>query len=151
MAESANATATHADAELILKLYDLRREPSLRRARHFLLVEFWPKSAEELLALVQEFGSERNIYLRQGVSYWDLAASLVNRGALNADLFLDTAGEALFIYTKLKPYLPTVHAKGIRFGTQLAQLVESNERAKTMQTNMEAIVAARRAAVAHKS
>jgi hypothetical protein len=92
--------ATAADAELVLKLYEMRREESLRKARRFMVFDFNPKTLEELRAVSRDVKSEHNPYWRQVVSYWEMAASLVLRGALDPDLFLDSNGEGILIYTK---------------------------------------------------
>lgn len=100
------ANATHHDAELILKLYDLRRESEMRKARTFLGFEFWPNSIEDFPKTVGVMGSDANRYWRQGLSFWEMAAQLVLHGALNEELFLDTAGELFFFLAKFKPFLP---------------------------------------------
>jgi hypothetical protein len=97
-------SATPDDAKLILKLYDLRREPVMRKARDF-VNQFFPQSADEFLRLAQAWGSDENAYVRQVVSYWDMAASLVLRGALHEELFLENAGEMFFTFSKIYPFL----------------------------------------------
>ena len=95
------------DAQLILQLYDLRREAEMRKARHWCLTEFWPKSAEDYVRVQSAMGAQENNWLRQVVSYWGLAANLVLKGAVNEELFFDLAfcGEMYFIYAKVRPYL----------------------------------------------
>ena len=100
-----SSQATHADADIILRLYDLRREPVLREAREFVCFNFWPTSFDDLGKLLAAGGKEFG-YFRQVTSYWDMAISFVARGALDANLFLDNANEMIFIYAKLKPFLP---------------------------------------------
>ena len=92
--------ATAKDAELVLKLYELRREPRMRQARNWVLHEFNPKTLDELLAVQRDFGSDHNQMWRQVIGYWEMAAALVLRGALDRELFLDSAGENLFILAK---------------------------------------------------
>jgi hypothetical protein len=99
-----NSQATYQDADLLLKLYDLRREPVMREARTF-FVQFMPQSAEEVLAVMQNFGSKESAYLRQVSSYWDMVASLVNHGVLNETLVYENCGEMYLIYAKIKPFL----------------------------------------------
>jgi hypothetical protein len=106
MTDTRNATA--ADAELILRLYDLRREPEMRKARNFVSFEFWPSSFEDMKGVLNARGTDENRYCRQACSYWDMACSLVVRGALNADLFYDSNGEAYFLYAKIKPFLKQI-------------------------------------------
>lgn len=92
--------ATAADAELVLKLYEMRREETLRKARRFMVFDFNPKTLEELRAVSRDVTSEHNAAWRQVLSYWEMAASLVLRGALDPDLFLDSNGEGILIYAK---------------------------------------------------
>ncbi|HEY3927841.1 MAG TPA: hypothetical protein VGL89_05680 [Candidatus Koribacter sp.] len=102
--------ATHADAELVLKLYDLRRESVMRQARNF-IAGFNPQSADEIVALVNNFSSPDNAYFRQVTSFWEMASALVLHGALHEGLFLDAAGELIFVYAKFAPFLEEVRAK----------------------------------------
>ncbi|MEO6966598.1 MAG: hypothetical protein ABI076_11995, partial [Acidobacteriaceae bacterium] len=90
--------ATHQDADIILRLYDLRREAVLRQARNWMAMEFNPKTAEEFMAVVSGPNSQENAYLRQVTTYWEMAASLVLHGTVNSDLFLDSNGEGIFIF-----------------------------------------------------
>lgn len=105
--------ATAHDAQLILKLYDLRREEEMRKARHWLTAEFWPQSADEFIKVVNSFPSQENAWLRQVGGYWDMAASLVVYGALNEELFLQPGccGEMFFIFAKVHPFLKEFRAK----------------------------------------
>ncbi len=68
--------ATAADAELILKLYDLRREAEMRKARHWWTAAFWPQTAEEVLKITSNMGGQENNWFRQVSGYWSMAASL---------------------------------------------------------------------------
>ena len=94
---------THHDAELILKLYDLRREPVMREARAY-YASLTP-SPETFLAVVANPTSKENSYIRQVCGYWDMVASLVVHGTLNALLVYDTCPEMYFAYAKIQPYL----------------------------------------------
>ena len=104
---------TPADADLILKLYELRREAELRKARNWWFAEFWPENADDFMKVALAFGSPENNWLRQVAGYWDLAASLVVHGALNETLFLEPAfsGEMFLIFAKLHPFLKDVREK----------------------------------------
>lgn len=101
------STATQADAEIILRLYDFRREPVMREARKFMAFDFWPSSFEDLGKVFAGAGKEF-AYFRQVTSYWDMAISFVARGALDPNLFLDNCNEMIFVYAKLKPFLPAL-------------------------------------------
>jgi len=105
--------ATPHDAQLILKLYDLRREAEMRKARHWLTAEFWPQSADEFIKVVNSFPSQENAWLRQVGGYWDMAASFVLHGALNEDLFLQPGccGEMFFVFAKVYPFLKEFREK----------------------------------------
>ncbi len=96
---------TTADAELVLRLYDLRRECEMRKAREWFAGECWPRSYSELEQIMMQFGSPQSRWFSQVLSYWDMAAVLVVRGALHPGLFYDTCGEAWFCYAKVKPFL----------------------------------------------
>src|SRR5262245_12322597 len=98
MAKGKKATAQ--DAQTLIQLYDLRREPVLRAARKYMTFEFWPQSYEELKALFTELGSERNSWARQCLTYWDMAAAMVLHGAIHEDLFFAANGEPYFLWAK---------------------------------------------------
>ena len=102
-----NSQATYQDADLLLTLYDLRREPVMRRARAF-FVQFMPQSSEEVLAIMRSWGAKEGAYLRQVSGYWDMVASLVNHGVLNETLVYENCGEMYLIYAKLKPFLAAI-------------------------------------------
>ena len=89
------------DANLILKLYDLRREPVMREARNWFF-SFNPTSVAEYMDAMM---GEHSGHLRMVISYWDMAASLVNNGAIDEQMFNDANGEQLFIFAKIEPIL----------------------------------------------
>lgn len=105
--------ATAADAQLILKLYDLRREAEMRKARHWWVTQFWPQSADDFMKISFTMGTQENNWLRQVSGYWSMAASFVLQGALNADLFLQPAisGEMFLIFAKVQPFLKELREK----------------------------------------
>lgn len=105
--------ADHADAELILKLYDLRREPELRKARNWWVTNFWPETADEVLKIGQALGTQENAWLRQVAGYWEMAASFVLHGIINQDLFLEGSfsGEMFFLFAKVHPFLKELREK----------------------------------------
>ena len=102
--------ATAADADLILKLYDLRREAVCRQARVW-FAKWKPASAEEVRAVVNGGTREDNAWMRQSTSYWEMAFSIANCGAVDATLFTKNCGEGIFFATKcqwLKQKFPDV-------------------------------------------
>jgi hypothetical protein len=100
----AEKKATPADAELILKLYDLRREAVMRQSRADIGGKFAPKSFDEFLA-VTKGDHPLNTAYRMVSSYWEMAGSLVKLGALNLDLFAENCGEGLLLYAKALPHV----------------------------------------------
>jgi hypothetical protein len=107
------ARATPQDAHLILKLYDLRREAELRKARHWFAVDFWPQSADDVIKIGSSFPSQENAWFRQVGSYWDMAAAFVAQGALNEELFVQPgcSGEMFFLFGKIYPFLKEFREK----------------------------------------
>lgn len=89
-------------ADLILKLYDLRREATMREARSW-MGSFIPETAEELMGVMQN--EQSSAYFRMVTSYWDMAASLVNHGAIDEEMFNDANGEHIFVFSKIEPFL----------------------------------------------
>lgn len=89
------------DAELILKLYDLRREAVMREARNWLFT-FNPTSAQDVFEVLL---GEHSGHYRMVISYWDMAAALVNHGAIDEELFNETNGEHIFVYAKIEPVI----------------------------------------------
>ncbi len=134
--------ATTAEAQLILKLYELRTEAGLRTARAWVTQQFWPKSADEVFTLYRTPGQENN-YLRQVGSYWDMAISFVLHGALSADLFVDCNAEPFFIYSKMLPFLPELRERMPTYQTKTEMLVERSAPAKARVEGMLREIAAR--------
>jgi hypothetical protein len=97
----------HFDAELLLRLYELRREEKLRRARQWMIEEFQADSVEDLGRRLPQ-GTEENVFFRMALSYWDMAASLVNRGLLKEDLFFENTGEFWMIWEKVRHLAPAM-------------------------------------------
>jgi hypothetical protein len=89
-------------ADLILKLYDLRREKKMRKARNWIFT-YNPTSAQEYFQTMMD--PEVGGYLRMVTSYWDMAATLVNHGAIEADMFNQTNGEHIMVFAKVEPIL----------------------------------------------
>lgn len=98
-------------ATLNLKLFEIRREPVLREARHWWLKDFTPRTFEELMGIV---GGERNAWFRMVAGYWDMAASMVTYGATDADMFRAANPEMVAAVAKVYPFLPQLReASGI--------------------------------------
>ncbi len=91
-------------AELILKLYEIRRETALRAARDYVGGEFMPKSVDEFVGLVKD-GGKPSGHILQVYGYWDMVAAFVVHGALDEALIFDTCQEMYFQFEKIQPYL----------------------------------------------
>ena len=100
--------AKAADADLILKLYDLRRESEMRKARNYIGGEFWPRTFEDFQKVGMAFGTPQNAYYRQFSSYWEMACTLVLTGALHEGLFFMNNGEMFMFFAKIKPFLKQI-------------------------------------------
>ena len=140
-----NPTAT--DAQIMMQLYDLRREAEMRKARDWSTLEFFPSSQEEIMAIFMAQGSDPNRWLRQVISYWEMVASFVNRGVLNRDLLEDSVGEYVNVYSKFRPYLKEIRrAIGYpEFMINIERLVEESEAGRRRVAMMEKWIADRRA------
>jgi hypothetical protein len=101
------------DAHLILELYNLRREPEMRKARQWWLTTFWPNSADDFMKIAMTMGTEENNWMRQVLSYWGIATSFVGNGVLSEKLFFipSFCGELFFIFAKVRPFLKELREK----------------------------------------
>jgi hypothetical protein len=95
------------DADLMLRVYDMRREAKTREARDKLNGQFWPKSYEDVKA-VQQFDHPLNAAWRQLTGYWEMVYGLARNGIVNADYLAETNGEGLFFFAKVAPYLEQI-------------------------------------------
>jgi len=104
---------TVADAELILKLYDLRREAEMRKARHWWAMDFFPQNADDFLKVAWAMGTQENNWLRQVGGYWGIVTSFVLAGVLNEELFLQPgfSGELFIVYAKIHPFVKDLREK----------------------------------------
>jgi hypothetical protein len=123
-------------ALLNLELFKMRREPVLREARDWFVRDFNPQSFEELISIV---GGERNASVRMVLGYWDMAASLVTTGAIDADAFLAAHGEIFATFGKIQPFLAQIrqvtgepdycrHMEAVIMGAPNAEAILSRRR-----------------------
>ena len=134
---------TYHDAELILKLYDLRREPIMREARAY--YNSLPPTEESFLNVVANPASKENSYIRQVVGYWEMTAALVIHGTLNAKLAFDTLQEMYFVYAKVKPFLAILREKtnSPDFLINMEKLAEGTQESRERVARVQARIAAR--------
>ena len=111
------------EAGLILKLYELRREETMRKARDWYFREFNPQSIADFSDAIM---GEHSGHVRMVVTYWDMAAALVNNGAISLELFNDVNGEHLGTFAKIEPLLPEIRKMiGPQFAANLEKLVDA--------------------------
>lgn len=131
------------EAGLILKLYELRREETMRKARNWYFLEFNPQSLADINSAMF---SEHSGHLRMVMTYWDMAAALVNHGAISADLFNETNGEQFSVFAKLEPFLGEMRtAYAPQILANLEKLVDATpdgrQRLATIRERMKGIQA----------
>jgi hypothetical protein len=123
-------------ARLNIELFKLRREPALREARSWFLGEFNPETVADLVALI---GGERNASFRMVLGYWDMAASMVTTGAIDAKAFLAAHGEVFLTFAKIHPFLSQMreasgepefckHLEAVVMGAANAEVIMSRRR-----------------------
>jgi hypothetical protein len=95
---------TYDDANLLLRLYEVRREDKMRQARHWFLFEFTPGPWSQIRERYFT-GEEHDNYIRMVGSYWDMVCALVKQGVLNKELFYSTNSEHLTVWNKIKPWV----------------------------------------------
>lgn len=95
---------TYDDINLILKLYDMRREDKLRAARAWFSANFKVKTMADYAALCPQ-GSETNAFARQVTTYWDMVGSFITSGVLNRELFFESGRELLFVWIRVQPFI----------------------------------------------
>ncbi len=111
------------EAGLVLKLYELRREETMRKARDWYFARFQPQSLSDYNDAM--FGPD-GAFLRMVISYWDMAAALVNHGAISLELFNETNGEHIGVFSKLEPFLEALRAQwGPQYLTSLETLIDA--------------------------
>ena len=131
------------EAGLILKLYELRRDETMRKARDWFFRDFHPES---LAGVNDTMLGEHSAHLRMVMSYWEMAATLVAHGAIDAKLFNDANSEHLTVFAKLQPLLSEIRSSyGAYFTVNLEKLVTetpgAQERLEAVRGRMEGIKA----------
>lgn len=99
----------HFDADLLLKIYDLRREPVMRESRYALTRDFWPRSAEEVVDILRS-DHPLNTPWRQVTGYWEMVYSMARNGVIHAEFLIENNGEGLFLFARVEPYLAELRA-----------------------------------------
>ncbi len=139
--------ATPADAEIILKLYDLRREAVMRQARAWMIGEWWPSTAEEFFVVASNPADPHAAWYRQVVTYWEMAAAMVLHGAISPDLFVDCNAEGFFLLAKFAPMLEAIRERNPQFMAKTSELVSRFSAASAKYEAVAKNVEARRNAM----
>jgi hypothetical protein len=94
----------HHDADLVLKLYDLRREAVMRESRNAINSRFWPRNADEAVAITAN-DHPLNVPFRQTTGYWEMVYGMARHGIIHPDFLVENNGEGLFLFARVEPYL----------------------------------------------
>lgn len=131
------------DADLVLRLYEMRRESKTREARDLLNFQFWPKSYEDVKA-VQQFDHPMNFAWRQLSTYWEVVFGLARNGIANADYLTQNSGEGLFFFAKIAPYVEQIRRDGSpRAFRNVEWATTASESGRKMFEEIQAAVKAR--------
>jgi hypothetical protein len=126
----------HHDADLVLKLYDLRREPVMRESRNAVNTKYWPRSAEEAAAVT---ANDHPLYVAfsQTSAYWEMVYGMARHGIIHADFLVENSGEGLFLYARVEPYLAAIREAGSPRSFRNAEwIVENSATAQGMMQNL---------------
>ena len=139
---------TTADAQVILQLYDLRREAEMRKARSWWFGSFWPQGADDFMKVMNAVGTPENAWLRQVAGYWDMAAALAVQGAVNQELFLvpSFSGEMFTVFAKVRPFLKELREKigNPELLANIETLINGSKKERERLKQFEVRLAARR-------
>lgn len=123
-------------ADLILKLYEMRREPVMREARNW-MVGFFPESTQEIIQTM--INPQTSAYYRMVTTYWEMASSFVINGAIEEKMFNDAAGEHVIVFSKIQPFLEELRAT-----MQSPNMMKNLEKLVMRMPNAEETLASRR-------
>lgn len=128
-------------ATLNIKLYDLRREAVMREARTWFVREFNPTTADELISIIT---GPKNAFFRMVLGYWDMAASMVTHGAIDADTFFAAHGEVMAAFSKVQPYIEQIRARNVSpdFCRHLEEIVMARPNAEAILAKFRAMLLA---------
>lgn len=97
----------HLDADLILKIYDLRRETVMRESRAAINRDYWPRSAEEALEVLRPDHPLNRAY-RQCAGYWEMVYGMARHGVIHGEFLVENNGEGMFFFARVVPYLESI-------------------------------------------
>jgi hypothetical protein len=130
----------HHDAELVLRIYDLRREPVMRESRDAILGEFWPRNESEAVAVLAPDHPLNRAY-RQTSTYWEMVYGMAKHGVVHTEFLLDSNAEGLLLFARVEPYLGAIRAASSPRAFQKAEWIASScDLAKQIMTTFRARV-----------
>ena len=115
----------HHDAEIVLRVYELRTEAVMRESRHAINSKFWPKTWEEVQA-VMKMDHPLNAAFRQTMTYWEMVYGMARYGIVHADFLLESNGEGLLLFARMKPFLAQYRAATSPHSLRNAEWVSTN-------------------------
>jgi hypothetical protein len=131
----------HHDAELVLKIYDLRREPVMRESRDAINGDFWPRDEKEAVAILAPDHPLNRAY-RQTSTYWEMVYGMARHGVVNTEFLLESNGEGLLLFSRIEPYLGKLREVGNPRAFKNAEWIASScDLAKTIMTTFRARIA----------
>lgn len=125
----------HHDAELVLRLYELRREPVMRESRDRLNADFWPRSVDDVLAITKR-DHPLNAAFRQCSSYWEMTYAMARHGVVHGEFLMESNGEGLLLFARIEPFLDAYREQVNPLGFRNAEWVAT-------QTEMGRLIAER--------
>lgn len=100
----------HHDAELAIRVYELRREAVMRESRNAINQKFWPKGFEDIQAITKP-DHPLNAAYRQVASFWEMVYGFAKHGIVHPDFWLESNGEGLYVFAKVSPHLDRIRAE----------------------------------------
>ena len=132
----------HYDADLVLKLYELRRESVMRESRTQINANFWPKSLQDVLAVTKS-DHPLNAAYRQCSTYWEMTYAMARHGVMHADFMLESTGEGLLLFARVEPWLAELRAQVNPLAFRNAEwIANESEMGRTLMTRFRARVRA---------
>lgn len=95
----------HHDADLVLRVYEMRREAVMRQSRNTIMAEFWPKSFDDVKAVATRLDHPVNAAFRQVGTYWEMVYGMVKHGIVHPGYFLESNAEGFFLFARVHPFL----------------------------------------------
>jgi len=131
----------HLDADLVLKIYDLRREAVMRESRDAINRDYWPRTAEEALEVLR-LDHPLNRAFRQTSTYWEMVYSMARHGIIHGDFLVENSAEGLLLFARVEPYLAQVRAASSPRAFRNAEWIATNtELGRTIAQGFRARVA----------